>query len=102
VSWQRGDRVWYEPSESIRFAGIVLGDGSCAGSVRMLLTGHYFRWRWVNSARCGWVNSARCGGPTPPPFKNDVAPAIGAERLCVRECYLSMDAEFSKREETDG
>lgn len=24
MSWQLGDRVWYEPSEGVRFAGIVL------------------------------------------------------------------------------
>jgi hypothetical protein len=76
VSWQRGDRVWYKPTEGISFAGIVLGDGSCMGTVRVLLVG--------------------------PSFGDGIAPALAEDRLSLRENYISMDAEFSKWEATDG
>lgn len=92
MSWQRGDRVWYEPSEGVRFAGIVLGQGSCAGSVLVLLSGHYARWRWTNSG----LSRPR------PPYQDCEAPAIGQDLLRTRESYIRMDAEFSKREATDG
>jgi hypothetical protein len=91
VSWQRGDRVWYKPTEGISFAGIVLGDGSCMGTVRVLLVGHYFRWRQVRPPR-----------KPRPSFGDGIAPALAEDRLSLRENYISMDAEFSKREETDG
>lgn len=45
MTFDRGDRVWYEPSAGLRFAGIVTGPGSIPGCVSVLLTGHYWQWK---------------------------------------------------------
>jgi len=40
-----GTRVWYEPSEGTRFAGLVLGPGSLPECSRVMLCASYWYWK---------------------------------------------------------
>lgn len=71
MTWQRGDRVWYEPSPGLRFAGVVVGEGSLPGCYQVLLTGHYYQWKSSHGQR--------------EPFRHRLSPAISGASLTRRD-----------------
>ena len=38
-----GDWIWYQPSPGVRFAGVVMGSGALAGTLRVCMTDAYWR-----------------------------------------------------------
>lgn len=52
-----GDRVWYEPSAGLRFAGVVVGDGTLANTARVRVVGHYGQWKSANGTRADYKAS---------------------------------------------
>jgi len=40
-----GDRVWYEPTPTLRFAGIWKSNGTIAGCGCVMLAGEYWAWK---------------------------------------------------------
>ncbi len=55
--FQPGSRVWYEPSAGLKFAGVVVGDGSLPDTRRVMLTGHYWQWKSSKGQRERFVNA---------------------------------------------
>lgn len=45
-------RVWYEPSEGVRFAGVVVGDGTLPNTKRVKLAAAYWHWRGCGAPPC--------------------------------------------------
>lgn len=45
ILWKHGDKVWYEPSDGVLFAGVVLGNGSLPETCRVMLCAPYWMWK---------------------------------------------------------
>lgn len=81
-----GMRIWYEPSPGLRFAGRVIGKGTLPDTARVVLTGHYRRWRMNDPYASGVMN----------------CPAIAIVWLASRDTHVpevdtDADAEFDSR-----
>lgn len=51
--WQPGDLVWYAPSEGVRFAGVVKGEGTLPQTHRVQLCAAYWYWKGATSPSGG-------------------------------------------------
>ena len=45
ADWEAGQRVWYEPSPGMRFAGVVVSSPESNGQCEVMLTAHHSLWQ---------------------------------------------------------
>ena len=51
--WRHGDRVWYEPSDGVRYAGVVVSNDEDHGQRRVILTSAYWYHHKGRKSRTG-------------------------------------------------
>jgi hypothetical protein len=81
--WYALERVWYEPSTGLRFAGVVLGPTDVEqGIYRVYLCGHY--WQWKSKERR-------------PAYRDGEARHIAGSALYARHEESKLDARLAQQ-----
>lgn len=70
MNWLPGDRIWYEPSPGLRFAGVIVGEGTLPETVRAKLVGHYAQWKSRDGQHA--------------PFESRIVPAVALSAIVRR------------------